>query len=181
MPAPTSARASTTPTSSASPSYRQKKSVFFDGPAPADGSAAPKLFEDRQEDSINPYLQLDLPVNLMLRAEYFQQMRKEAEKHPKGAEAWEKKVWAAYVEAEYRIHSFDGWALAYRFDTGVDEKRGGGKDTTVHNANIQFRPEPSIRFVLEGSLYQFDAEAKDSKGEAIEDYKSIMFWTGAIF
>ena len=123
--------------------------------------------DDRTETSVDAYLQLDLPVNVMLRAEYFRQMRSEGDD-----------VDTLYGLFDYRVHGAEQFGLAYRFDWGKDEKVAGGEVHMVHNANIQWRATPAVRFVLETDIHKFSDEAKDG---GAEDFMGVTFWTGAIF
>jgi len=119
---------------------------------------------DRDELSVVAYTELELPAHLSLRGEFFHQQREDLDEP----------IQNGYALLRYGIHGVPNTHITYRFDLGLDERRGGGQEHQTHNLNISWKPSLAVRVVAEVNQHQFTDASKD-------DYQSAALWLGASF
>ena len=116
----------------------------------------------RNEKTILTYGEVRLPFNLLLRTEYLRQTR----------EAGDPNVDALYSKVKWQMN--DLWYLNYRWNAGVDEKRGLGGRQIANVFTLGFAPRPNVRTKVEFSSHEF-------RNELVEDFKSWQGYIGYVF
>ncbi len=117
----------------------------------------------RRENTIQPYLEIDLTETISLTSEY--QFQDRIDTNARDVRSW-------YISTKWQ-YNFKSY-LNYRLDRGDDEKKGGVGKTTRNILTFGYWPKPYVRTKFEISAHRFD-------DVLIEDFNQFDAWIGVIF